>query len=184
MPSRARFVSRYGAPSVGIQHSVTEHFGTGESRQLKRRIDANFHNGLVNEEDFALALSVFSFPGLPEDFDTNTNVSPRYRVSVWDSEWAQANEGWTDEEIDLIISKLRTDPGYGRDHVEVTQAPTAAPFPSYDTLSVDEILQIVLLTSIDPETVIAYERENQNRERLIAKLEGKADDDDTVVVQA
>lgn len=184
MASRARFVARYGNYSVGVQSAVREHYGTGESRELRRRIDANFQRVVVSEEDFAVALNSFHFPGLPEDFDTNQNVSPRYRVSGWDSEWAQQNEGWTDEEIEMIIEKLRTDPGYGIDHVEVEQAPTKAPFPSYDELSADEVLQIVKLTSIDPDTVIAYERENQNRERIIKVLSGQVEDDDTVVVQA
>lgn len=184
LASKARFVSRFGNYSVGVQSSVREHFGTGESRLLRRRIDANFQRVLTSDEDFALALGSFTFTGLPEDFDTNMNVSPRFRVSTWDSEWAKANEGWTDEEIDLIIETLRRDPGYGIDHVEVSQAPAKAPFPAYDELSVDEILQIVKLTSIDPDSVIEYELENKNRESLIKRLSGKVEDDDTVVVQA
>lgn len=184
LASKARFVSRYGNYSVGVQSAVREHFGTGESRLLRRRIDANFQRVLVNDEDLALAIGSFVFTGLPEDVDTNTNISPRFRVSVWDSEWARLNEGWTDEEIDLIIEKLRNDPGFGINHVEVSQAPTKAPFPAYDELSVDEILQIVKITSIDPDSVIAYEQENKNRESLIKKLSGKVEDDDTVVVQA
>ena len=178
----ARFVSRYGNYSFGIQSYVANHFGTGEAQVIKPRIDAQFHTFLTNEDDYALALSSFSFPGLPEDFDTNTNVAPRFRVSVWDSEWARENEGFSDTEIDLMIEKLRA--GSGVNHVEVTAKPAELPFPSYDELSVEEILQIVKLTSIDPESVAKYELEHQNREDLINRLLGKAKSDDAIVVQA
>jgi hypothetical protein len=180
--AKARFVSRYGNYSYGVQDKVVNNFGDGRSQVVKPRIDAQFHNRFVNENDFAVALSSFSFPGLPHDEETNMDVSPRYRVSVWDSVWARENEGFSDEEIDLIIEKLRA--GVGSDHVEVTLPPAKVPFPSYDELSVEEILQIVKLTAIDPVSVLEYEREHQNREAIIARLEGRSLSDDTVVVQA
>lgn len=183
MAAKARFVSRYGNYSVGVQSLVQEHFGTGEARTIKKRIDAQFHNVLVSEDDFAVALASFSFPGLPEDFDTNTNISPRYRVSAWDSEWARLHEGFSDEEIELIVSKLRSDPGYGVDHVEVN-INVKAPFQNYDNLSVDEILKVVELTGTPVEAVLAYERENANRKSLLEKLEGVEASDDEVVVSA
>jgi hypothetical protein len=180
--ARARFVSSYGNYSYGVQSAVHEHFGTGESRTLKRRIDAQFHRGNVTDDDLAFAVATFSFPGLPHNEETNTNISPRYRVSVWDSEWSKEFDGFSDEEIDLIVDTLRR--GEGTDHREMTIPAAGVPFPSYDELSVGEILQVVKITSIDPQSVLAYERENANREDLIAKLEGKAVDDDVVVVQA
>lgn len=182
--AKARFVSKYGNYSVGVQGLVMEHFGTGEGRVIKRRLDAQFHNRLVTEDDFVIALQSFSFTGLPENLETNSDLSPRFRVSTWDSEWAKENESWTQDEVDLAIEKLRVDPSYGRDFIEVAPVLTKAPFPAYDELSVEEILQIVKLTKVDPESVVAYERENANREDLIAKLEGKSVDDDIVVVQA
>lgn len=181
--ARARFVSRYGNYSVGVQSKVEEHYGTGEGRVLKRRIDAQFQNHLVSEEDFAVALASFVFNGLPHDEETNQNISPRYRVSVWDSEWAKANEGFSDEEIDLIIEKLRTDPMLGPDHLEVDVA-SKAPFQNYDNLSVPEVLKVIELTGTPVESVIAYERENANRSDLLKRLEGVEASDDAVVVSA
>lgn len=184
MAEKARFISRYGNFSVGVQHLVKESYGTGESKVLKPRIDAQFYNNLVTDEDFAVALQSFHFPGLPFDEDTNSNVSPRYRVSVWDSEWAQLNEGWSDEQIDLIIQKLRSDSGFGMDFVEIAPKRLGEPFPNYDDLSIEDILTIIKVASIDPETVAAYEAENQNRSELLDLLSGVTADDDTVVVQA
>lgn len=182
--ARARFISRYGNFSVGVQSKIAEHFGTGEERVLKRRIDAQFQRNLVSDEDFAVAFQSFHFPGLPFSEETNSNVSPRYRVSVWDSEWAQLNEGWTDEEIDLMIEALRRDPGLGVDFVELAPTKAAEPFPNYDSLSVEKILEVVEIASIDPETVLAYERENANRKELLDALQGVTAGDDAVVVQA
>jgi copper chaperone CopZ len=104
-------------------------------------------------------------------------------VATWDSEWAKANEGYSDDEIELIIKKLRADPSYGPDHVEVDVA-TKAPFQNYDNLSVPEILKVVELTGTPAEAVIAYEIENANRQDLLKRLEGVEASDDTVVVSA
>lgn len=182
--AKARFVSKYGNYSVGIQGLKAEHYGTGESTILKRRLDAQFHNRLVTEDDFVIALQSFTFEGLPENLETNSDLSPRFRVSTWDSEWCKENESWSQDEVDLAIEVLRKDPGFGREHVEVSPVLAKSPFPAYDELSVEEILQIVKLTKVDPESVVAYERENANREDLISRLEGKSVDDDIVVVQA
>jgi len=182
LAEKARFISRYGNYSVGVQSYVGEHLGhNGTMVPTKRRIDAQFYRQLVTDDDLAVGIQSFSFPGLPFSEVTNSNVSPRYRLSIWDSEWAQLNEGWTDEEIKLIIAKLRAT--VGNDHVELEIPAAGVPFPKYDELSPDEILQIIKIAGIDVEVVLAYERENANRESLIRRLEG-AKDDDAVVVQA
>lgn len=183
--ARARFVARYGAFSVGIQDEIREFYATGKSKVLQRRIDANFQNRLVTDEDFAVALATFTFPGLPEDFDTNTLVSPRYRVSVWDSEIAKRDEGFTDEEIELIISKLREDPSYGYDFVEVDVPKKKAPFPTYDDLEdIEQIVAIVKGAGLSIDEVVEYEKENRNREDLIKALLGVDVDENAIVVKA
>lgn len=182
MAEKARFVSRYGNYSVGVQNQIKESYATGQSKVLKRRIDANFQRSLVTDDDFAVALSSFTFPGLPFSEETQSHISPRFRVSVWDSEWAQAIEGFTDEEIALIIAKLRAE--VGPDVVELSIPKAGAPFPTYDDSSPAEILQILKVAGIPVEKAIAYERENLNRADLLKKLEGVEVDDDAVVVQA
>ncbi len=182
MAEKARFISRYGNYSVGVQSLVKESFGTGESKILKPRIDAQFHRSLVTDDDLAVAVQSFRFPGLPFDEETNSHVSPRFRISVWDSEWAQLNEGWSDEQIEMIIAKLRATSGVN--HFELEQKRLGEPFPNYDTLSIDDILKVVDVANIDPGPVVAYERENQNRGELIDALLGVTAGDDAVVVQA
>ena len=183
--AQARFVARYGNYSVGVRSATQERLGhDGKMIPGLRRLDANFQNRLVNDDDVAMAVATFQFRGLPEDTDTNEHISPVYRLGVWDSEEARAFEGLSDDEVDLIIEALRKDVGYGQDHVEVTAPAAAAPFPNYDVLSVEEILQLLKLTGIDVQAVIAYERENENRESLLKRLEGVEVDDDSVVVSA
>jgi hypothetical protein len=183
--AQARFVARYGNYSVGVQSSSEERLGhDGKMVPARRRLDANFQNRLVSDDDVAVAVATFSFRGLPEDTDTNEHISPTYRLSVWDSEEARRYEGLSDDEVDLIIDALRKDVGYGQDHVEMTAPASVVPFPNYDDLSADEILQLLKLTGIDVGSVVAYERENQNRESLLRRLEGVEVDDDSVVVSA
>lgn len=184
MAEKARFVSRYGKYSVGVSPAVKEHLGhDGEMVPRKRRVDAQFHVSLVTDEDFALALQSFNFPGLPFDEDTNSHVSPRFRVSAWDSESARLNEGLTDDEVARIIEKLRATAG--PDHFEIPAKKAGEPIPNYDDLPVEDILTIVKLAGIDPEAVAAYESENQNRSELLDILQGvTAGDSDAVVVSA
>lgn len=183
MAEKARFVSRYGAFSVGIRSAVKEHLGhDGQMVPPQRRLEAQFHRQLVTDDDFAVAVSSFNFPGLPFSEETQSHVSPRYRVSVWDSEWAKANEGYTDSEISLMIEGLRAE--VGTDVVELTVPKAGVPFPTYDECKPEEILQILKVAGIPAEKAIAYERENLNRADLLRKLEGVEVDDDAVVVQA
>ena len=182
--ARARFVSRYGAYSVGVQSFGSERLGhDGKMVPQQRRIDAEFRNHLVSEDDLAVAIASFVFNGLPHDEDTNQDISPRYRVATWDSEWAKANEGLSQDEVDLIIDKLRADPGYGADHIEVDVA-TKAPFQNYDNLSPADVLKVMELTGVSVDAVIAYERENANRADLLKRLEGVEASDDAVVISA
>lgn len=176
-----RFLARFGNYSVGVQNLIKESFGTGESRVLKPRIDANFQANLVTDDDLAVAIQSFQFPGLPFDNETNSNVSPRFRLSVWDSSWAQTNEGWTDEQLDQIEARLRET--VGPDHIELTAAPLEEPFPNYHDLSINDILKIIDVAGFDPERVAAYEAENDNRQELLDILLGVTSDD-AVVVQA
>lgn len=182
--ARARFVSRYGNYSVGVQEASAERLGhDGKMIPAKRRLDANFQNRLVTDADLAVAVATFSFRGLPEDTDTNEHISPIWRVSVWDSEQARLTDGLTDDEIEQCIEALRRDPGYGQDHVEIAPAKIDAPLPNYDKLSVEEILEVSKLLHVSHEDIAAYERENANREALLKRLEG-VDADAGVVVNA
>jgi hypothetical protein len=184
LAAKARFIARYRNYSVGVQSKVTEHCGTGESRELKPRIDAQFQYALVTDEDLAAAVQSMHYPGLPFDNEKNQNVSPRYRLSVWDSEWARINEGYSDEQIEQIIEKLRQDPSLGVDFIEIAARRAAEPFPNYDTLTVEAILDIVAVANLDPVLVAAYEEENAGRKELLEALRGVTAGDDAVVVNA
>ena len=175
-----RFVARFRNYSVGVQSEVLEHYGTGETKVLKKHVEASFRHGLLDDDAYAVALQSFKFGGLPEDFDTNQNVRPRFRCTVWDSEYAKRVDGLTDEEVEMVVEKLRQTAG--PNHVELVKQKTREPFPNYDTFSEDEVLQLVDALRLDPAVVVEYERENQNRESLIGKL--LAEEEETVVVEA
>lgn len=104
--------------------------------------------------------------------DTEQDVSPRSRMSVWDSEWAAKNEGLRPDEIEAVIKALRESSDYGIDFVEIKTAVAAKPWPTYDALEdADEIANTVTFLGLDPESVKAYEIENQNRQSVIDALE-------------
>lgn len=159
-----RFVSRYGNYTVGVQSEVSEHFGTGERRIIKPFIEAHFQRKWVNDRDYAIALESFKFNGLPEDVDTRQDLKPRFRVSVWDADEARKHFGFDDDTINMIVEKLRSTEG--PNHREVLSDPLNEPLPNYDTLDLEQIVTAVKLLNIDPDLIVAYEEENEDREEV------------------
>lgn len=91
----------------------------------------------------------------------------------FDSEAAQAEKGWTDEEresVERMILKISSEQPYLVAPVtqEVVHAPK--PWPTYDEQTSVQIQQFAAATGLIPEA-LAYEKENKGRSTLIAELE-------------
>ena len=171
----ARFVSRYRNYTVGVQEEVAQHFGTGEKQVIKPFLEAQFQFKWVTDKDYAKALEFFKFPGQPEDYDTGAPIPPRSRVSVWDRDQAIEKFGYSEEEADLIVARLRATAN-ATGHLELLPDPLKAPLPNYDLLSPTDIANAVNLLGIDPDLVLAYEEENENRPEVRAALNATRDE--------
>lgn len=167
----ARFISRYARLRLGVRSEVSEQFSQG-TRVIVRGLAAQFDTRGVTDYEKELALKKLSFHGQLEDRIEGGKMSPVSRIAVFDSRAAQAIEGWTDEEHDIVVEKLRKSGKNGVSFFEVEEPKRPAPWKGYDELEdTERILAAVDATGVDPVEVIAYERENADREDVIAALE-------------
>lgn len=147
---------------------------TGELKQLK----AVFVKGAIPAWATDIGLQTFDFKGLP------IGISPEQRLSFFDTHQAQAQDDWTNEEREIVEDFLRQrveEVGVGAGFVIVEQPKLAAPWPTYDRITIHgqrkaehvaaKIVEMVSELGIDPAGVIAYERQERNNPIVIAELE-------------
>lgn len=167
----ARFVSRYQRYSHGVREEIAETFSRG-TRVLQRPLEAQFDPRGLTDYEKETAAGKLHFHGLPEDADTGIDVSPMSRMSLFDSEEAKKQYRWSDEEHDLVVDTLRESDRNGLDFIEVETPKRPAPWNGYDKLTdAEQIAKLTIATETPVETVLAYERENENRDDVIAALE-------------
>lgn len=168
----ARFVSSHRNYSHGVRNHVPAHLGPdGKMVPEQTELAADFTPDLRTPEDDAVALSSLKFRGLPI-FENGQPVTPHYRISVFDSEVAKLQNGWTDEDEALVVETLRTKGPIGTFYVEVVPEPAPKPWNGYDELDdADRIVELASAINADLQKVAQYERENKARPEVIAALE-------------
>lgn len=183
----ARFVSRYAKYSHGVRDEIAEQFSRG-TRVVEKGLEAQFDQRGLTDFEKETAAKQLSFHGLPENKETGQNVPGTSRLSLFDSAKVAKEKRWTPAEEALVVETLRESDRYGLDYIEVAQPKRPAPWNGYDKLTdIEQIVDLTVATETNVADVIAYERENENREDLIAELEqlGSTDPaDDEVVITA
>lgn len=163
----ARFVAFGRRYAHGIRGEISEPTQFGR-HVLVRPLFAQFSEDGRSEYDIEYGAKMLRPHGLPEDSIEGGEVDPRSQMGVFDTEETGRVQQWTDEEKELVADTLRNSPEYGMSFVEVLHE---APFAGYDVMTAENVLQAIDAgIQIDYEMAIAYERENQNREDLIAEL--------------
>lgn len=93
------------------------------------------------------------------------------RYGVFDSEAQAAQKGWTEEERILVEKKVDWQCQLTPNMVWRVQAAKAAPpWPTYDTTHHNQIGKTAEITGT-VHAALAYERENKNRQSVVADLE-------------
>lgn len=180
----ARFVSPHRNFSVGVRSHRAAYLGpTGKMVPEVPELSAEFTPDLRTAEDTALAKSVFTFRGMPI-YEDGSEIDPSFRISVFDSEVAKLQNGWTDEDEEAVIEALRGAVGSGC--VEVIPAKAEKPWNGYDAVSdPDKIVELALAIDADLTQVQQYERENLNRDSVLAAIQDAiATRDETITVSA
>lgn len=148
-------------------------------------IIAEFTPDLRNDEDTAVALASLKFRGLPI-FEDGRPVEPHYRISVFDSEVAKLQNGWTDDEEALVVETLRTRGPINQMYVEVLPVAAEKPWNGYDNVEdAEKVVELALAIDADLTKVAQYERENKARPEVLAALDAAISAaGETIVVSA
>lgn len=179
----ARFVSQHRNFSHGVRNHAPAHLGPdGKMVPEVSALEAKFTPDLRNDDDLAFALSTFNFRGLPI-YETGKPVAPSYRISVFDTEVAKLQNGWTDDDEDLVIKILRESSMHGSAFAELVPEPVAKPWNGYDDVTdATRILELAVGINADLAKVAQYERENKNRPDVLAALKTALDKAEEIIV--
>lgn len=144
----------------------TDRDGNVVEYQDTKPIIADFQQVGLHEWEQVAALQHFSFSGLPE------GVNPLSTVSSWDSEAQAISRGWTPEQLEAVDKRLLLLASQSPSSVLVVPKPTTpAPWPSYDSQGVSEVLDTLVITQLDPQDCRKYEVEHQNRPEVVDLFE-------------
>lgn len=170
-----RFISRYARWSYEAIKAVEMPLPNGKLDVRDAGVICWFRNGNITEEEYETALKHFHFGGLPLEEDGLTPIGPRYRIGVYDTDVEARAQRWTDERKAEVEKALMEAVEHGESFILVTAPPVVAPWPAYDESvgpeAAAQIASLVNLTGADPELVLAYERENANRDDVVAAVE-------------
>lgn len=182
----ARFVSPHRNFNLGIRNEVPAHLGPdGRMVPYVSELSAQFNPDLKTPEDVALAKSTFAFRGLAI-YESGKEIDPAYRVSVFDSEVAALQNGWSADDTEEVIEALRHKGPVGVMYVEVVPAPAEKPWNGYDELSdAARIVELAIGIDADLAKVLQYEIENANRQDVVEAIQAAIESaDETIIVSA
>ncbi len=171
-----RFVSKIRNYSHGVRDEESEFVAAAGGRMQKRIVvrglEAQFEGRGLTPYEQEQGIRQLNHNGLPEDRDTRVDVSPLSRLSVYDSEKAQREQGLTDDERELIEQRLLASIDHGREFIYVPSPVRPEPWPGYDKLTAEQIIDGLNtgLVQVELDDVIAYERENENRTEILEAL--------------
>jgi len=182
----ARFVSAHRNFAMGVRGHKPAPLGPdGKMVPEQTELSADFTPDLRTDEDTTVALAGLNFRGLPI-FEDGRPVTPHYRISVFDSEIAKLQNGWTDEDEALVVDALRSGGGVNVMYLEVIPAKADKPWNGYDGLTdPDKVVELALAIDADLTQVAQYERENLNRPEVIAAITAAIEEaGETITVSA
>lgn len=165
-----RFVAKYAKYALQVRPQVVEAYATGATKIVQNQLVARFAIDYTTPEERALARQVWAFPGFYQEEDLVTIREPDFRISAFDSLNAQAQEGWTDEEREMVERALVAEAArLPQDLLVMEEQRLAPPWPTYDTFpgTPFKLVQKIAADGFDITEVMAYERENQNRDEVI-----------------
>lgn len=163
----------YSIVVIGGQEEIIQDArGFAKTVELKQAIQAQFRpTGLTDNEEFE-ALSKFTFSGLPE------GVNPLSTVGVFDSEaYCLRYPKDRRDEIQVQMDKRLRDLQVQNPTQFIIVDPPAAPkpWPSYDEMTVEDILKFQEVLRVEPDLIRLYELENANRPEIVSAMLWKSD---------
>ena len=126
---------------------------------------AQFEQSGLRDHEISEAFEKWTFSGLPE------GVNPVTRIAVYDPEAQAIANDWSEEGRRKVERKLWFEAERHPGDLSFVPAPRVnAPWPSYDTDLVEEILELQERLRIPPGQVRRYEEENENRGEIVKAM--------------
>jgi len=168
-----RFISKHDGYGVLVQGGERTYFANGVSQETTKEIAAYFKPSELRPHEREFAIANFQFRGLYQEMDEATTVQPDYRIGIFDSIAAQEQNGWSDEERELVEQRLLSDAEKYNDVLVAPRSSVPPPWPRYDTYTgtVSKLMQKLIADGYDLTQVLIYERETQNREKVVEAIE-------------
>lgn len=173
----ARYLSQYGAFKITVrrgQSTLVHGSGGPIVHEVVAPHIAFFRKAGVTAWERDFAVKHFGFRGVGDGED------PIDRISSYDTEEEAQRLGWSDEEKQRVEQFLDAHAAQTTDYFRVEKPALPAPWPKYDELLpagrrtaelvAIQIAETVQNLGLDPDGVIAYERENRNRDEVINAL--------------
>lgn len=162
--------ARYGVQLVeAVPKRGMDSTGTIVEYTDRKPVHAQFIQGGLTEWEQIAALESFDFSGIPE------GVNPLTRISHFDTEAAVAHIANPKERMalqELMDERLvHLAELFPSDLKIVAKPPVPKPWPSYDTDSIEKVLEIQAATEYSPEQIRLYEMERPKpRPTLIQRM--------------
>jgi hypothetical protein len=167
-----RFISLYGRFMIQYQGMRQEAYANGMVRELQPQINLTFEPYRLTPDERELALNTWTFNGTLQEQDEVTTVAPDYRIGLFDSRQAQEDHLWPDELREKIEQYL-FDYSERYDWVLAVRSHIAPPWPRYDDFrgTPNALIRRLVEDGHELEKVLTYEREHQNRPKIVEELE-------------
>lgn len=168
-----RVISKSAKYSLQVRPMRVENYASGASRIAEEPIYLDFETGRLTPEEREYALSQFAFEGGFQEMDEVTMVDPTYRLSLFDTDEAAENRGWTADEKAHVEEKLVHHASNFTDLIIVPAKQYEPPWPRFDeyTGTPTALLRRLVDDGYDLEEVLEYERHAQNRQPIVDALE-------------
>lgn len=179
-----RFISKYRAYSLVVQRTKSPEWAFAHGVKAQPGIVADFQQAGRGLSPWEIdeAARVFDFTGVSAGED------PINRLSFFDTELHGDAYGWDKATREKAEKRLMSGESFGTDYIVVERPKLVAPWPSYDNLTVhgrrteqivaEKVAEIAREGGYDVASVVAYERENANRPKVIEALEALATEDE------
>jgi hypothetical protein len=173
-----RFLSKFGQFALQVRGEERENYASGASKVTQMQVIAKFEPGGCNSEERELAIRRWRFNGQLQEMDEVTSIQPDYRIGLFDSVIAQSDSQWPDELRKEVERKLIDHSERFEDVMLVPHIGPEPPWPRYDAYNGTpaQLLRKLTDEGHDLHQVLAYERENQNRERVVEAISSLLDD--------
>ena len=165
-----RFISKYDNYSICYQTEVINHFGDGNSQEVRPLLNCQFRVQGMNPWETDAAKERFTNRGLGVYEDHVTPEDPSNRWSVFDTEQFQAEKNLDDKTRVAIEEFLLGRWELGNHFIHVEKPKLPLPWPSYHDARPEGVAGIAATIGCLPEA-LEYERANENRPQVIAEIE-------------